>query len=155
MEKKSFGYKGGVETEKMSKYEILSETLPADLIKFGMIPEFVGRVPIIASLEELSVKDLIHILEAPKNAIIKQYEKMLKMEGVELDFLEEAKEEVANQAVKKEIGARGLRAIIEGIMTDIMYEVPSSKSIKKVIIDRDIVLGKKDRLSAIVREKSA
>jgi ATP-dependent Clp protease ATP-binding subunit ClpX len=80
---------------------------------------------------------------------------MLKMEGVELDFLEEAKEEVANQAVKKEIGARGLRAIIEGIMTDIMYEVPSSKSIKKVIIDRDIVLGKKDRLSAIVREKSA
>jgi ATP-dependent Clp protease ATP-binding subunit ClpX len=155
MEKKTFGYKGGVETEKMSKYEILSETLPADLIKFGMIPEFVGRVPIIASLEELSVKDLIHILEAPKNAIIKQYEKMLKMEGVELDFLDEAKEEVANQAVKKEIGARGLRAIIEGIMTDIMYEVPSSKTIKKVIIDRDIVLGKKDRLSAIVREKSA
>jgi ATP-dependent Clp protease ATP-binding subunit ClpX len=155
MEKKSFGYSSGVETEKLSKYEILSETLPVDLIKFGMIPEFVGRVPVIASLQDLDVKDLVHILEAPKNAIIKQYEKMLKMEGVELKFLDEAKQEVADQAVKKEIGARGLRAIIEGVMTDIMFEVPSSKGIKQVIIDRDIVLGKKDRLSAIVREKSA
>jgi ATP-dependent Clp protease ATP-binding subunit ClpX len=155
MEKKSFGYSSGVETEKLSKYEILSETLPVDLIKFGMIPEFVGRVPVIASLQDLDVKDLVHILEAPKNAIIKQYEKMLKMEGVELKFLDEAKQEVADQAVKKEIGARGLRAIIEGVMTDIMYEVPSSKGTKQVVIDRDIVLGKKDRLSAIVREKSA
>ena len=155
MEKKSFGYRSGVETEKMSKYEILSETLPVDLIKFGMIPEFVGRVPVIASLQELDTKDLIHILEAPKNAIIKQYEKMLKMEGVELKFLDEAKHEVADLAVKKEIGARGLRAIIENIMTDIMFEVPSSKGIKQVVIDSDIVLGKKDSLSAIVREKSA
>ncbi len=155
IDRKVFGYKGGTETEKMTKFEILSETLPADLIKFGLIPEFIGRVPILASLSELNEADLVHILDKPKNAILKQYEKMLSMEGVELKFMDEAKQEVAAEAVKKEIGARGLRAIIEGVMIDIMYEIPSMKGVKQVVIDRDIIKGKKDRLSAIVKEKSA
>ena len=155
MEKKVFGYKSETETEKMTKYEILSQTLPVDLIKYGMIPEFVGRIPIVTTLSELSKDDLIHILDTPKNAIIKQYEKMLRMEGVGLDFKDDAKDEVAEEAVKKEIGARGLRGIIENIMIDIMYEIPSMKGVKEVVIDRDIIRGKKDKLSAIIKEKSA
>jgi ATP-dependent Clp protease ATP-binding subunit ClpX len=155
MEKKVFGYQSDTSTEKMTKYEILSSTLPVDLIKFGLIPEFIGRIPVLATLTELDVKDLIHILDGPKNAIIKQYKKMFKMEGVELKFLEDAKEEVAREAVKKEIGARGLRSIIENIMIDIMYEIPSMKGVKQVVIDSDIVMGKKDRLQAIIKEKSA
>jgi ATP-dependent Clp protease ATP-binding subunit ClpX len=155
MEKKVFGYQGDLSAENMSKYQLLSETLPADLIKFGLIPEFIGRIPVLASLNELDEKDLIHILDVPKNAIIKQYKKMLRMEGVELEFLSEAKEAVAKEAVKKEIGARGLRSIIENIMIDIMYEIPSMKGVKKVVIDEDIVLGRKDRLDAIIKEKSA
>jgi ATP-dependent Clp protease ATP-binding subunit ClpX len=155
MEKKVFGYKSETETEKMTKYEILSQTLPVDLIKYGMIPEFVGRIPIVTTLSELSKDDLVHILDTPKNAIIKQYDKMLKMEGVSLDFKDDAKDEVAEEAVKKEIGARGLRGIIENIMIDIMYEIPSMKGVKEVVIDRDIIRGKKDKLSAIIKEKSA
>lgn len=155
IEKKVFGYKSEAETGKMSKYEVLSQTLPVDLIKYGMIPEFVGRIPIITSLSELSKEDLVHILDKPKNAIIKQYEKMLKMEGVLLDFKDDAKDEVALEAVKKEIGARGLRGIIENIMIDIMYEIPSMKGVREVVIDRDIIKGVKDKLSAIIKEKSA
>lgn len=155
IEKKVFGYKSEIETGKMTKYEILTQTLPVDLIKYGMIPEFVGRIPIVTSLSELSKEDMIHILETPKNAIIKQYEKMLKMEGVRLEFKNDAKDEVAQEAVEKEIGARGLRGIIENIMIDIMYEIPSMKGVKEVVIDRDIIKGKKDKLSAIIKEKSA
>ncbi|MEI7541965.1 MAG: ATP-dependent Clp protease ATP-binding subunit ClpX [bacterium] len=155
IEKKVFGYKSEVETGKMTKYEILTQTLPVDLIKYGMIPEFVGRIPIVTSLSELSKEDMIHILDTPKNAIIKQYEKMLKMEGVRLEFENDAKDEVAQEAVKKEIGARGLRGIIENIMIDIMYEIPSMKGVKEVVIDRDIIKGTKDKLSAIIKEKSA
>ena len=155
IEKKVFGYKSEAETGKMTKYEILSQTLPVDLIKYGMIPEFVGRIPIVTSLSELSKEDLVRILDTPKNAIIKQYEKMLKMEGVRLEFKDDAKDEVAEEAVKKEIGARGLRGIIENIMIDIMYEIPSMKGVKEVVIDRDIIRGKKDKLSAIIKEKSA
>jgi ATP-dependent Clp protease ATP-binding subunit ClpX len=155
IEKKVFGYRNETDAEKMTKFEMLTQVLPVDLIKYGMIPEFVGRIPVITALSELTKEDLIHILDKPKNAIIKQYEKMLDMEGVKLTFLDEAKEEVAGDAVKKEIGARGLRGIIENIMIDIMYEIPSMKGVKEVIIDGSIVTGKKDRLSAIVKEKTA
>ncbi|MCE5301234.1 MAG: ATP-dependent Clp protease ATP-binding subunit ClpX [Spirochaetia bacterium] len=155
IEKKVFGYKGARDTQEMTKYQILSETLPVDLIKFGLIPEFIGRIPVITALSDLTQSDLVVIMEKPKNAIIKQYEKMLKMEGVRLEFLPGARQAVAAEALKKEIGARGLRAIIETIMTDIMYEIPSMKDAKRVVIDEDIVSGKKDRISAIIREKSA
>ncbi len=155
LQKKVFGYQHKNEIKDYDKYEVLEKTMPVDLIKFGLIPEFVGRIPVIATLSELKKEDLMNILEKPKNAIFKQYAKMLKMEGVELKFTNDAKEAIVELAIEKEIGARGLRAIIESIMLDIMYEIPSVKNAKQVIIDKDIVTGKKDKLSAIISEKSA
>ncbi len=155
LQKKVFGYKYKDDIKEYDKYEVLEKTMPVDLIKFGLIPEFVGRIPVIATLSELKKEDLMNILEKPKNAILKQYTKMLKMEGVELKITSDAKEAIVELAIEKEIGARGLRAIIESIMLEIMYEIPSVKNAKQVIIDRDIVTGKKDKLSAIVSEKSA
>lgn len=155
LQKKVFGYRHKDEIKDYDKYEILEKTMPIDLIKFGLIPEFVGRIPVIATLAELGKEDLLNILDKPKNAILKQYAKMLKMEGVELKFTDDAKEAIVELAIEKEIGARGLRAIIESIMLDIMYEIPSVKNAKYVIIDKDIVTGKKDKLSAIISEKSA
>lgn len=153
--KKTFGYTGDGQAAEREKYEVLKETLPVDLIKFGLIPEFIGRIPVVTALADLSVSDLVHILERPKNSIIKQYEKILKFEGAKFSFTEEAKESVARQAVKKEIGARGLRAIIESIMTDIMYEVPSMKDVKEVVIDKDIAEGRKEKTAAIKTRKTA
>jgi len=154
--KKSYGYgRDSGEKHDATKYSILSQVLPTDLIKFGIIPEFIGRVPVVAALSELNKDDLVKVLKEPKNSIISQYEKMLKLEGVKFVFTDDAAQAVAEETIKKEIGARGLRSIIENIMLDIMYEVPSAKGIKKVVIDGDVVTGKKDRLDAIVREKSA
>lgn len=153
--KKNFGYTGGGQAAEREKYEILKETLPVDLIRFGLIPEFIGRIPVVVALADLSVSDLVHILEKPKNSILKQYEKILKLEGAKFVFTDEAKESVAKQAVKKEIGARGLRAIIESIMTDIMYEVPSMKDVKEVVIDKDIAEGRKEKTAAIKTKKTA
>lgn len=157
LQKKVYGYKNLKETgnEAKSKYEILSQTLPVDLIKYGMIPEFVGRIPVIATLSELGEKELIDILEQPKNSILKQYEILLKHDGVDFKFTDKAKIAVAQEAIKKEIGARGLRSIIESVMTDIMYEIPSVKDAKEVVIDVDIILGKKDKLEAIKTSKIA
>ena len=112
-------------------------------------------MPVVSALSELTKEDLVRVLKEPKNSIISQYEKMLKLEGVKFVFTDEAAEAVAEETIKKEIGARGLRSIIENIMMDIMYEVPSMKDVKKVVIDGDIVTGEKDRLDAIVREKTA
>lgn len=155
IQKKVYGYKHESEISEYNRYEILEKTMPVDLIKFGLIPEFVGRIPVIATLSELKKDDLLNILDKPKNAILKQYEKILKMENVELKFLDDAKEVVVELAIEKQIGARGLRSIIESIMLDIMYEIPSLQNVKKVVIDRDIVLGNKNKLSAIITEKSA
>jgi ATP-dependent Clp protease ATP-binding subunit ClpX len=155
LQKKVFGYKGAGEVSKLDRFEVLSETLPIDLIKYGMIPEFVGRIPIVSALSELTEQDLVEILDKPKNSIIRQYEKLLEHDGVQFRFQDDAKRAIAKDALKKEIGARGLRAIIENIMMDIMYEIPSMKDVKEVLIDRDIVEGKKDRLEAIKKNKIA
>lgn len=157
LQKKVFGYKNKEETSvgTKNKYEILSQTLPVDLIKYGMIPEFVGRIPIIATLSELGEEDLIDILDKSKNSILKQYEVLLKHDGVDFKFSDDAKIAVAREAIKKEIGARGLRSIIETIMTDIMYEIPSMKDVKEVVIDLDIIEGKKDKLESIKTNKIA
>jgi ATP-dependent Clp protease ATP-binding subunit ClpX len=157
LQKKVFGYKSKEETSitMKDKYEILTHTLPVDLIKYGMIPEFVGRVPIIAALSELGEKELIDILDKPKNSILKQYEILLKHDGVDFKFTDDAKIAVAQQAIQKEIGARGLRSIIESIMIDIMYEIPSIKGAKEVVVDRDIAEGKKNKLEAIKINKIA
>lgn len=157
LQKKIFGYKNKEEMNAGTKdrYEILSQTLPVDLIKYGMIPEFVGRLPVIATLSELDEKELVEILDKPKNSILKQYEVLLKHDGVDFRFNEDAKIAVAREAMKKEIGARGLRSIIESIMIDIMYEIPSIKDVKEVVVDKDIVEGKKDKLMAIKKNKIA
>ncbi len=128
----------GFETE-ISKYKeegnILSLVEPDDLINFGLIPEFVGRLPVISVLNELTEEDLMRILTEPKNAIVKQYKELLRMEGIELEFTEGALREIAKEAIKRKTGARGLRAIVEKIMTDIMYEAPSLVNVEKIVID--------------------
>jgi ATP-dependent Clp protease ATP-binding subunit ClpX len=118
---------------------VLSYVEPDDLVHFGMIPEFIGRFPVIAVLEELTEEDLVRILVEPKNALVKQYTKLFEMEGVELEFTESALREIARESIKRKTGARGLRAIMEEIMVDVMFEVPSKKDIKKVLIDEEVV----------------
>ncbi|RUM29121.1 MAG: ATP-dependent Clp protease ATP-binding subunit ClpX [Aquifex sp.] len=115
---------------------------PDDLIKYGMIPEFVGRFPVIATLRELTEDELVRILVEPKNALVKQYQKLFELEGVKLTFTDNALKEIAREAIRRKTGARGLRAIMEEIMTDIMFEVPSLTGVKEVIIDEDVVKNK-------------
>jgi ATP-dependent Clp protease ATP-binding subunit ClpX len=112
---------------------------PDDLIKYGLIPEFVGRMPVIAALDLLTEKDLIRILVTPKNSVVKQYKKMFSMNNVDLEFTEGALEAIAKKAIKLKTGARGLRSIVEESMLDLMYEIPSDKSIIKVVIDKEFV----------------
>ena len=123
-------------------YELLDDVKPQDLTKFGLIPEFVGRIPIVVSLQPLDEGALVKILTEPKNAIIKQYQKLIGMDGVKLSFDEDAVSEIANTAIRLKTGARGLRTIIENLMTDVMYDIPSNDSIEEVKITRDCELGK-------------
>jgi len=110
-----------------------------DLIEFGMIPEFLGRFPVITTLDPLKEEDLMRILVEPRNAVVKQYRKLLALDGVELEFTEGALREIAREAIRRKTGARGLKAIVEEIMTDVMFEVPSRKDIAKVVIDEEVV----------------
>lgn len=119
--------------------EFFKKVLPEDLVKQGIIPELVGRLPVISTLDNLDEKAMINILTKPKNAIIKQYQKLCKMENVDLEFTQEALIEIANRALKRKIGARGLRAIIEHTMLDIMYEIPSKNNIKKITITKESI----------------
>ena len=112
------------------------------MIKFGLIPEFVGRLPVIATLEELDEKALVQILTEPKNALVRQYQKLFNMEGVELEFRESAIEEIARKALARKTGARGLRSIMEHALLDIMYELPSLKDVTKVVLDDDVIKDK-------------
>ena len=122
--------------------ELLSKAEPDDLVKFGIIPELVGRMPVITCLQSLTKDDLVRILVEPKNALIKQYRKLLEMDNVILEIQPEALEAVAEKAIARQIGARGLRAIFEELMMDVMYDVPSHSDIEEVIITSDAVLGK-------------
>jgi ATP-dependent Clp protease ATP-binding subunit ClpX len=117
---------------------------PEDLIKYGMIPEFLGRLPVIATLHELNEESLIRILKEPKNALIKQYQKLFEMEGVNLRFTDSALSAVSREAIKRKSGARGLRAIMESCMLDIMFELPSLENVKECVISEDVVLNKED-----------
>ncbi len=119
--------------------ELLHEVQPEDLLKFGLIPEFIGRLPVIATLDELDEPALVRILKEPKNALTKQYSKLFDMEGVHLKFTEEALKGIAQEAMKRKSGARGLRAIMENIMLDVMYEMPSQPNIKEVVISEEVV----------------
>ena len=116
------------------KQSIMQQIIPEDLLKYGLIPEFIGRLPITAVLEKLNEDDLVEILTKPKNSLVKQYKKLLQIDGVELDFEEQALRAIGKKAIERDTGARGLRSIIESIMMDIMFEVPSRPEIKKVVI---------------------
>ena len=133
-----------VKQEEKNIGEILQMVQPEDLIKYGLIPEFLGRLPVIATLGELNDTALIKILKEPKNALIKQFSKLMEMEGVNLRFTDSALSAIAKEALKRKSGARGLRAIIESCMMDIMYEIPSMKNVKECVIGEDTVINKED-----------
>lgn len=139
-EKSSMGFGADIKNtkEKMDDQAVVN-VQPQDLLKYGLIPEFIGRIPVIASLQHLDEEALIQILTEPRNALVKQYVKMFKIEGVELEFQKEALVAIAKKALEAKTGARGLRGIIETIMLDIMFEVPSNDNIEKVIITKDVV----------------
>jgi ATP-dependent Clp protease ATP-binding subunit ClpX len=120
---------------------VMQQIIPEDLLKFGLIPEFIGRLPVTAALEKLTTDDLVRILTEPKNALVKQYQKLLSLDDTELEFEEEALRAIANKAIERNTGARGLRSIIEDIMMDVMFDVPSDDTIKKVIITEMAVAG--------------
>ncbi|MBN1931036.1 MAG: ATP-dependent Clp protease ATP-binding subunit ClpX [Desulfobacterales bacterium] len=124
--------------------EILRMVQPEDLIKFGLIPEFIGRLPVIATLDELNESSLIRILTEPKNALIKQFKKLFEIEGVNLRFTDSALSGIAKEALKRKSGARGLRAILETCLLDIMYEIPSMENVKECVISEDVLLNKED-----------
>lgn len=139
---RTMGFNASV-TEKEEKdiSKTLQQVLPQDLIRFGMIPEFVGRVPIVVALDSLDRDDLLRILTEPKNALVRQYKKLFHMDGVELTFEKEALEAIADMALERKTGARGLRAIIERAMTDVMYEVPSEEGVRECIVTKEAIMG--------------
>ncbi len=138
--KKSIGFGATIESKKeVDKYKIYEELLPQDLLKFGLIPEFVGRLPIIATLKELDKDALIKIISEPKNALVKQYKKLFKFDNVELEFEPEALNLIVDKAIERKTGARGLRAIIEEVMRDIMFDIPSNPKIEKCIVTKETV----------------
>lgn len=140
MGKKSIGFGAQIESNKdIDKYKVFEELLPQDLLKFGLIPEFVGRLPIIATLRELDKEALIDIVTKPKNALVKQYQKLFKLDNVELEFEKDALEKIVDKAIERKTGARGLRSIIEEIMRDVMFEIPSNPKIEKCMITGETV----------------
>ena len=141
--KKSMGFGAEITSEKEIKLgELLKSLQPEDLLRFGLIPEFVGRLPVMVTLEELDEESLVKILTEPKNALVKQYKELLAMDGVDLEFEEEALHLIAKKAIERKTGARGLRSIIEETMLDIMYDIPSREDIEKCIITKETVENK-------------
>src|SRR5512143_2333558 len=135
--------------------KLLELTQPEDMIRYGLIPEFVGRLPVLATLHELSEDALVEILTRPKNALIRQYQRLFDFENVKLEFTDEALHAVSQQAIERKAGARGLRSILEHIMLDVMYEIPSQSNIRKCIITEDVVLGRGSVQPEIVEGKKA
>ncbi|MBQ7669484.1 MAG: ATP-dependent Clp protease ATP-binding subunit ClpX [Clostridia bacterium] len=138
----TIGYVGEIKTkEEKEKSKIFREIVPHDIVKFGLIPELVGRLPVIVGLDSLDEEALIRILTEPKNSLVKQYKKLIGMDGADLEFEKDALEAVASLAIERNTGARGLRSILEDIMTDIMYKLPSRKDVGKILITKETVLG--------------
>ena len=142
MESRSMGFMAEISSKSETNVgELLRKVMPRDLIKFGMIPEFIGRVPVVVSLDELDRAALIRILREPKNAIIRQYQRLFELDGVDLDFQEEAVEEIADKTIERKTGARGLRAIIETSMRDLMFEIPSDENISGCMVTKEVIDG--------------
>lgn len=135
------------------KGSLLSKVQPEDLLKFGLIPEFVGRLPMVATLEELNEADLLRVLQEPKNALVKQYRKLFEMENVQLRFAEGSLQAIARQALERKVGARGLRAILESTMLDLMYEIPSDPEIKEIVVSEETIL-KSERPLVVYHHKA-
>jgi ATP-dependent Clp protease ATP-binding subunit ClpX len=158
--RKALGFRAGEEevaeealpTDKKKKAELMQDIQPQDLIKFGLIPEFVGRLPVIGSLEDLDEGALVEILTRPKNAIVKQYQRLFEFENVRLKFSEEALKAIARQAMARKVGARGLRMILEELMLDLMYHLPSQKKVKEFEVTREMV--EKRNVSLAMMEKA-
>ncbi|MCX5897036.1 MAG: ATP-dependent Clp protease ATP-binding subunit ClpX [Proteobacteria bacterium] len=153
--KKTLGFGADIKhREEKNIGEILSQVQPEDLTRYGLIPEFVGRLPVIATLEDLNDKALVDILTKPKNALVKQYEKLFEFENVKLRFSQEALGAIARKATKRKSGARGLRAIIEEIMLDIMYDLPSDSTVEECLVNEEVIL-KRERPLLVYGKKSA
>ena len=133
--------------------KLIKQVRPEDLIKFGLIPEFIGRLPVITTLEQLDEEALVTILTQPKNSLTKQFSKLFQMEDVELDIREDALSEIAKKAIERKTGARGLRSILESILMETMYKVPSEESLNKVVLDAAVVRGESEPL--MVYEKTS
>jgi len=143
MNQKSLGFGAEIKSKREKKANlILENVLPEDLIKYGLIPEFVGRLPVVATLEELDEEALVRILHEPKNSLIRQYQTMLEFEGVELKFTDEALAAIAKEALKRNVGARGLRIILEELMLDLMYTIPSQRDVKQIVINEEVVASR-------------
>jgi ATP-dependent Clp protease ATP-binding subunit ClpX len=152
--KKAMGFEAEIQTKDDTDInEIIAMVQPEDLVKFGLIPEFIGRIPITATLGELSLEALVRILTEPKNALVKQYKKLFELEDVELKFTDEALIAVARNALERKSGARGLRAILESVMLDIMYEIPTTPEIRECVINEEVIL--KDEKPLLVYENQA
>ncbi|MDO4545274.1 MAG: ATP-dependent Clp protease ATP-binding subunit ClpX, partial [Bacillota bacterium] len=152
---KTIGFNSNVESNKMEKEEILKHLQPEDLLKYGLIPEFIGRLPVMVTLQELSKDALVEIITEPKNALLKQYKKLFAMDDVELEIDREAIEAIAEKAIERKTGARGLRGIMEKIMTNIMYELPSRSDVNKCIITKETVEAEKEPELILAEPKRA
>ncbi len=149
----TLGFGAEIKSKKEYKLgDLLSQTQPEDLLKFGLIPEFIGRLPVVATLHELNEEALIDILTKPKNSLVKQYQKLFEMDGVKLKFTRGALVAVARQALERNSGARGLRAILESAMLDIMYDVPSRTGIKEVVVSEDVIVKHEPPLIVYTKE---
>jgi len=154
-EKGGIGFSAEVKTKDDAKNvgELFAEVEAEDLIRYGLIPEFVGRLPVVATLEELSEEALIQVLTEPKNALIKQYKKLFEMEGTELEFRDDSLSAIAQQSMQRKTGARGLRTIVENVLLDTMYEIPSADNVSKVVIDKLVIDGENDPYFVYENEK--
>ena len=149
---KSIGFGANVsDPDERRTGDILREIEPEDLLKFGLIPEFVGRLPVLATLEDLDVGALVQILSEPKNALVKQYKKLFDMENVALSFTDDALEAVAKKAIERKTGARGLRSILEAILLDTMFDLPSLNNVSEIVVDKDVVLGTKEPIKVFAK----
>ena len=150
LQKRSIGFGANIaDPEKGRVGEILEKCEPEDLLKFGLIPEFVGRLPVIATLHDLDVPALVEILQQPKNALVKQYAKLFELEDVDLTFTDDALEAIAKKAIKRKTGARGLRSIVEAILLDTMFDLPSMDGVTEVVVDKDVVDGRKEPVRVV------
>jgi ATP-dependent Clp protease ATP-binding subunit ClpX len=153
---RSLGFGADIQSKKQRNLtELLKHVEPEDLLKFGMIPEFIGRLPIVTALEELDEPALMNILSQPKNALTKQYKKLFELDGISLKFTDGALKAIASEAIRRKAGARGLRSILEGAMLDVMYELPSRKTAREVLISEDVILKKSEPVVLHAQEAEA